>query len=254
VPGAPRKVDHRTGSTAAFAAAIADGLPATTANTRRGVTSFAVEGDTFLTVHLAGGEATVHTSEEDIDLDLGHAGRDDVREQIESAWADYAPNKRVAAYRAARTRRAKQKPITQDDVRRLILELPGAAEGPIWGKDLGFLIGSDKKTRFARFGPPEGGRVGNLLPPDDVDTVVVFYCPQKPDLLASAADRYFSTPHYGSADEPGGVIVRLSEFRGPTELAELAELVEDAWREVASPDLIAQLDGPGSGGAAPGHH
>jgi hypothetical protein len=26
----------------------------------------------------------------------------------------------------------------------------------------------------------------------------------------------------------------------PKELAELAELVEDAWREVASPDLIEQ--------------
>src|SRR5262249_45604869 len=159
-------------------------------------------------------------------------GRDEVREQVESAWAEHAPTKRVSAYRAARTRRAKQRSISQDDVRKLILQLPGAAEGPIWGKDLGFLIGTEKKTRFARFGPPEGGRVGNLLPPDDLDTVVVFYCPQKPDLLASSADRYFSTPHYGSPDEPGGVIVRLSEFRGAKELAELAELLEDAWREV----------------------
>jgi hypothetical protein len=72
--------------------------------------------------------------------------------------------------------------------------------------------------------------------------MVVFYCPQKPELLAASADRYFSTPHYGSADEPGGVIVRLSEHRGPDDLAELAELLEDAWREVATPELIEQRE------------
>jgi hypothetical protein len=125
----------------------------------------------------------------------------------------------------------------------MVLELPGAVEGPIWGKDLGFLIGTEKKTRFARFGPPAGGRIGNLLPPDDENTFLVFYCPQKPELLASSADRFFTTPHYGPPEEPGGVIVRLTEFRGPAELDELAELIEDAWREVASPDLITELDG-----------
>jgi len=165
-----------------------------------------------------------------------------VRAQIEDAWAEYAPKRVVTAYRAARTRRARKPAPTQDDIRQVILELPGANEGPIWGKDLGFLIGTEKKTRFARFGPPAGGRVGNLLPPDDVDSVVVFYCPQKPELLASSADRFFTTPHYGSPDEPGGVIVRLSEFRGREELAELAELREDAWREVAPPELIEQRE------------
>jgi hypothetical protein len=243
MPGPPRKVDNRTGSNAAFASAIAARLPEVTTATRRGVTSFKVDDDVFLTVHPANGEATVHGAEEDADLALGRAGRDEVREQIEAAWEDLAPKKRVTAHRAARSRRAKQPAITQDDMRGVILELPGATEGPIWGKDLGFLIGTEKRTRFARFGPPAGSRVGNLLPPDDVDTLVVFYCPQKPELLASCADRYFTTPHYGSADEPGGVIVRLSEHRGRAELAELAELVEDAWREVATPDLIAQRDG-----------
>jgi hypothetical protein len=241
--GPPRKVDHRTGSSAAFASAIANRLPDVSASTRRGVTSFAVDGHVFLTVDRTNDAATVHTADEDADLELRRAGRDVIRAQIEGAWADFAPKKRVIAYRAARTRRSKLPPITQADVRRVILELPGATEGPIWGRDLGFLIGTEKRTRFARFGPPEGGRVGNLLPPDDENTLVVFYCPHKPELLASSADRYFTTPHYGSPDEPGGVIVRLGEHRGPDELAELAELVEDAWREVATPDLIAQRDG-----------
>src|SRR6476646_5420099 len=132
MPAAPRKVDHRTGSNAAFAAAVAGGLPGATASTRLGVTAYAVEGDVFLTVRVSKSEATVHTREADVDLDLGHEGRDDVRAQIESAWAEYAPRPSVSAYRSARTRRAKQPPITQDDVRKLILQLPGAAEGPIW--------------------------------------------------------------------------------------------------------------------------
>jgi len=242
MPGPPRKVDNRTGSNAAFASAIAAALPDVTSASRRGVLSYKVDGHVFLTVDTAEREATVHTLEEDADLGLGHAGRDEVRERIEAAWEDYAPRKRVSAHRAAQTRRTKQPAITQDDIRQVILELPGANEGPIWGQDLGFRVGAEKKTRFARFGPPAGGRVGNLLPPDDENTLVLFYCPQKPELLASCADRYFSTAHYGSADEPGGVIVRLSEHRGPKELAELSELVEDAWREVATPELVDQLE------------
>src|SRR3954452_11262491 len=218
MPGAPRKVDHRTGASAAFASAIADQLPGTSSSTRRGTTTYTVGGHEYVTVY-ADGTATVHTPDADLDLALGVAGRDEVRGHIESAWADHAPKKSVAAYRAARTRWAKRKVITQDDIRRLVLALPGATEGPIWGKSLGFLIGDDKKTRFARFGPPASERIGNLLPPDDDETFLVFYCQQKPELLAASADRYFTTPHYGSADEPGGVIVRLTEHRGADDLA-----------------------------------
>src|SRR5204863_4505708 len=110
MPGAPRKVDHRTGSSTAFASALASRLPDVTVTTRRRMTSFAVDGQVFLTVDDNGGEATVHTVEEDIELDLGRAGRDDVRAQIDSAWAAFAPKKKAAAYRAARTKQAKQTP------------------------------------------------------------------------------------------------------------------------------------------------
>src|SRR3954452_9393465 len=78
--GAPRKVDHRTGSNTAFASAIAARLPDVTTATRRGVVSYKVDGHVFLTVDPAGREATVHTPEEDAELALGHAGRDEVRE------------------------------------------------------------------------------------------------------------------------------------------------------------------------------
>src|SRR3954454_11990459 len=193
MPGAPRKADHRTGSNAAFAAAIADRLPGTSAHTRRGVATYEVDSHVFLTVDVTDNTARVHTHEAEVELALGVAGRDEVRSHIESAWADHAPKKSVTAYRAARTRWAKRTPITQDDIKRRVLELPGANYGPIWGKDLGFLVGTEKKNRFARFGPPAGGRVGNLLPPDALDSMVISSCPQKPELLAASADRYFST-------------------------------------------------------------
>jgi hypothetical protein len=35
-----------------------------------------------------------------------------------------------------------------------------------------------------------------------------------------------------SPDQPGGVITRLSEHRGPDDLAEIAEVLEDAYRSV----------------------
>jgi hypothetical protein len=124
----------------------------------------------------------------------------------------------------------------------MVSALPGAHEGPIWGQQLGFRATDEKRTRFARFGPPEGDRVGNLLPPDDEDALVIFHCEQKPELLASSPDRFFTTPHYGAADEPGGVILRLVEQRGDAEHAEVAELIEDAWRAVAPPERVEELD------------
>src|SRR4051812_18834119 len=104
MPGAPRKVDHRTGSNAMFAAAIADRLPGSSVYTRRGVATYKVDGHAFLTIDAADNTATVHTDEAEVDLALGVAGRDEVRAYIESAWADRAPKKSVTAYRAARTR------------------------------------------------------------------------------------------------------------------------------------------------------
>jgi len=237
--GAPRKADHQTGSNPAYARAVADALAGATTTTRAGVSTHKLGGETFL---------QVDEHDESVLLDgrtilLRTIGRDDLRDLIESAWADRAPKAAVTAHRRALARRAKQPTISFDDVRQVIRVLPGAVEGPIWGNDPGFLIGTEKKTRFARFGPPEGSRPGNLLPPDDEGTLVILRCERRPELLAARPDRWFTTAHYGDPTEPGAVITRLVEHRGPNDLAEIAELLEDAWREVASPDLAAQLDG-----------
>ena len=222
--GPPKKVDHRTGSGPAFARAVAAALPGVSSKGDR----FAVGDEVFLRVDeaddsaLVGGEQTIV---------LRTIGRDDLRAAIEEAWAAVAPKRSVTAHRKTRAAWEALPPITQDDVRQVVLGFPDANEGPIWGKDLGFRVGDEKKTRFARFGPPEGGGVSNLLPPDDDGTLVVLRYEDKPGLLASRPDRWFTTPHYGPPDEPGGVITRLSEHRGP-DLAEIAEVLEEAYRSV----------------------
>lgn len=240
--GAPRRTEHRTGANRAFAAVVASALSGVAPVNRRGGTTYAVDGTPFLT--LDDESATVHPgSDDEHELRFIAVGRDDLREAIEDAWADNAPKRAVTAHRKARQKWLSQPELTEDDIRGFVLTLPGANEGPIWGTDLGFRVGDEKRTRFARFGPPEGSRVGNLLPPDDEHTLVIFHCEQKPELLAASADRYFTTPHYGAVDEPGGIILRLTEHRGPDALAEVAELLEDAWREVAPAELVAQYDG-----------
>lgn len=236
--GPPRKVDHQTGSNPAYARAVAAALTGVATTNRRGVSTHKIDGDAFLRVDEHDDSVVVDGQT----IVLRTIGRDDLRDLIESAWAARAPKTAVSAHRRDHARRAKQPGISFDDIRKVIATLPDAVEGPIWGNDAGFLIGTEKKTRFARFGPPEAGRPGNLLPPDDEGTLVVLRCEQRPELLAARPDRWFTTPHYGDPIEPGAVITRLCEHRGPEDLAEIREVLEDAWREVASPDLLAQLD------------
>jgi hypothetical protein len=241
--GAPRKAEHRTGASAAFARAVAASLPGVEASEDRGETTFEVEGEGFLCVEDDGDRAIVWcATEAEERLALLGVGRDELRARIERAWESYAPRALATSYRRKRARWSKQPAVTCDDIRRVILALPGANEGPIWGQDLGFRVGDEKRTRFARFGPPEGSKVGNLLPPDDENALVIFHCETKPELLASCAERFFTTPHYGDPGEPGGIITRLAENRGKDDLAELAKLLEAAWRRVAGPEHLAKRD------------
>lgn len=240
--GPPRKVDHRTGSTLAFARHIASSLPGTEVTERRRGGEFSVSGEVFLVVEPDASLLVRSADGAEHSLLVPRVGRDDLRDRIEDAWAGFASPALRRSLKARRKRRDALTPVTRDDIRRIVLALPGAAEGPIWGQQIGFLIGAEKRTRFARFGPPVGSGIGNLLPPDDEDALVIFHCSQKPSLLASCPERFFTTPHYGSPEEPGGVITRLVENRGQGELQELAELLEDAWRAVAPTELIEQRD------------
>jgi hypothetical protein len=219
---------------------VAEALAGAERASRRGTTTFSVGDGPFLTIDERDGSAAVRTGDGTATLLLATVGRDEVREAIESAWAELAPKRAVTAHRRRVAARLAQPALTHADVRAMVAELPGANEGPIWGQDPGFRATEEKRSRFARFGPPESGKVGNLLPPDDLDTLVIFHCEQKPELLAAAPDRFFTTPHYGPPDEPGGIILRLAEQRGAAEHAEVAELLEDAWRTVAPPERLAE--------------
>lgn len=241
--GPPRRTDNRTGSSPAFARAIAGSLPSVDATTRRGRTSFATGGSVFLVVRDADESMEILRADGDAkSFLLPRVGRDEVRTAIEDGWSALAPKRTATAYAKRRQRWLDQPAVTHDDIRAFLLSLPGVEEAPIWGNDLGFRVGNEKRNRFAKFGPPEGSGIGNLLPPDDEDTLLIFRCAQRPALLSSRPDLFFTTPHYGDPTEPGGVVVRLAEHRGDAALREITDLLEHAWRQVATPEQIAELE------------
>ncbi len=109
--------------------------------------------------------------------------------------------------------------VTEDDVRRLALSLPGVVEKPSYGTP-GFRVNDRLFTRMR----PEGEAV--VLWCDDVD--------EKAALIASDPTKFFSTPHY---DGHPTVLARLSEL----EEGELWELISDSWRVRAPQKLREQL-------------
>lgn len=104
-------------------------------------------------------------------------------------------------------------------VRRLALALPGVEEGTSYGTPA-FRV---RKKLFARLW--EDGET--LVLKTDFDERAV--------LLETDPDTFFLTDHY--EDYPW-VLVRLPAV----DRAELAELLEDAWRRLASKRQIAECD------------
>ncbi|WCO66539.1 MmcQ/YjbR family DNA-binding protein [Iamia majanohamensis] len=98
---------------------------------------------------------------------------------------------------------------TEEDVRRLALALPETTEKPSYGTP-GFRV---EDRLFLR------------LRTDAEGWLVVFVADQgeKEALLASAPDRFHTTPHY---DGHASVLVDLDAV----DVDELSELITDAWR------------------------
>lgn len=120
---------------------------------------------------------------------------------------------------------------TMDDVRRLALAMPeavevGRGELPSWKiKDRLFvwerpLRASDLKALGDR--APDGVILGARVPDEGA----------KHALIASAPDIYFTTPHF---DGYAAVLVKLDQIS----VAELEELVVEAWLDRAPPKLAA---------------
>src|SRR5262249_13400014 len=94
--GAPRKTQHQSGATAAFARAVAGALPGVRATNRSGRTSYAVEGKRFVVV--ADDVAVVTAADGERDLALLQVGRDELRSAIEDGWKEVAPKRAVTAF------------------------------------------------------------------------------------------------------------------------------------------------------------
>ncbi len=108
---------------------------------------------------------------------------------------------------------------TFDAAVQLAKHLPGVAVGTSYGTPA---LKASTKT-FARMW-------------DDGETLVLKVpLVVRDHLLASAPAKYFVTPHYHGYP---AVLVRLAQVSP----ADLTPLLEEAWRQVASPRLVRQLN------------
>jgi hypothetical protein len=121
---------------------------------------------------------------------------------------------------------------TEADVRRIALSLPGTSE---------------HETRFA-FSVANRGKRKEIVwvwmervhpkkprvPKPGVVAIRVAGDAMKQALLASDTEKFFTEPHYSGFP---AVLVRLSAVKK----AELEELITEAWRCQAPPELVKQL-------------
>ena len=112
---------------------------------------------------------------------------------------------------------------TEDDVRRIALDLPSTTEKSSYGMP-GFRV---KDKLFARM--REGDDQGVLV-------LWVESEEEKHALIAEDPERFFTMPHY---DGHAMVLARLAAL----DPDELTELLTDAWRVRAPARLVADLDG-----------
>jgi hypothetical protein len=124
---------------------------------------------------------------------------------------------------------------TLADVRRIALSLPGTSGSHPHGfgfavrdknKDKGFVWSWKERVH------PKKARVENL----EVIAVRVANETDKQMLLAADETKFFTEPHYNGFP---AVLVRLKEIT----VAELRELLTEAWRCQAPTALVGELDG-----------
>ena len=118
-----------------------------------------------------------------------------------------------------------------DEVRAICLALPDAVEKETWGHPT-FRV---RDKIFASFG------IGD----DAGETTMSMKAPEgEQEVLLATGEPFFYPKYVGSK---GWIGVRLNS---ETDWEEIAELVEDSYREIAPKKLITQLDGPTRRGRA----
>ncbi|MGI8926687.1 MAG: MmcQ/YjbR family DNA-binding protein [Tepidiformaceae bacterium] len=109
---------------------------------------------------------------------------------------------------------------TNEAVREVALALPETAERPSYGGSPSFRV---KGKFFAR------------IREDGETLVVLVNIDQKPVLIESAPQKFFTTPHY---DGHGSVLVRIAAV----DRDELRDLLTESWRLAAPKRLLAAWD------------
>jgi hypothetical protein len=121
--------------------------------------------------------------------------------------------------------------VTFDDVKDLALALPEVALGT-FGRGGASTTFEVRGKGFARF----GGKVNGLPDADAADTLVIRLPPgQRDALLDTFPDRFFITPHY----EAGSAVLTRLSFLKRSDLAEIRDLLTDAWFRFAPKRLAA---------------
>jgi hypothetical protein len=135
-------------------------------------------------------------------------------------------------------KRSRAKAITEDDIRAICLALPETSERVKRRRSGAVAYHFDAgKTMFVKL-----FEASNLLAPDLDDVVMIRRVPDRAALLATAPERFFMTRHYGDPSVGGPILTRLSE-NTKADLAELAELIEESWRDVATQRARKARDG-----------
>jgi hypothetical protein len=109
--------------------------------------------------------------------------------------------------------------VTWDEVVEIACRLPGVETGSSYGTPALKV----RKKFMSRLREPD---IMVLVAVDDIEQRM---------LMDTRPDVYFKTPHY---EGHASILIRLSKV----EPADLAELVEQSWRRIAPPRLLAQAD------------
>lgn len=110
---------------------------------------------------------------------------------------------------------------TWDDVRRIASGLPGTEEGTAYGRP-GWRVGGKLFVWERPLRPADLEALGDEPPDGPILGARVEHVGAKEALLAERSGLYFTTPHF---DGYPAVLVPLDRI----EVAELTELVEEAW-------------------------
>ncbi|WP_040491820.1 MmcQ/YjbR family DNA-binding protein [Ilumatobacter nonamiensis] len=119
---------------------------------------------------------------------------------------------------------------TFDDVRRIGTAFPDVEESTSYGTPS---LKVKKKSFCRMWSDREYARDG--IDPDDTEVLVVMCDVEEKPALLDEFDVLFSTPHY---DGYGAMLVRLADVSD----VDLADFLEDAYRQKAPAKLIAILD------------